>query len=404
MIRKNLIVFFVPPEKIVNGGILSIFSQCKETRKFYDLHRSEVVVCTYPGNETYKFNDLFPNNETVYNFDQIMHKWRKLDKVIFHIPETAVRIIGTVFNEKYRSFFQNINDVHLNIMTQNIELMRDPVEFAGLFKITPKITQTTAHDRYTTQFLSDKYQTPVHHLSVFNDKSQYINTPYDKKINLIIYSPDEHPEKSKIIDKLKSLERYEIREIRGLKYDEYKKLTTSAKFCISFGEGFDGYFLESFFSNSIGISVYNNDFFPDNSYSNLDSVFDSYKLMEKNLISMIKNLDDREKYTQYVKKVSSKLEKLYNHDRYLKKMERFYKGSYDILPQPGSAGAIIGKLAESKDNASEKAEFFRQELIKERTRNANIRKELANVISSRSWKITKPLRQISGVPRKTHRK
>lgn len=393
--RTNLIVFFIPPEKKVNGGIMSIFSQCKEARRFQKIHNAETVLCTYPGDETYGKNDLFENSEKIYSFDQIIEKWENPDRLMLHVPETGVRMINESFrNDKYKNYLKDAGDLHINVMNQNIELMREPVEFAELFRLTPKITQTTAHIRYTTQALSNKYQTPVHHLSVFIDPGQYKYMPYKEKENLIIYSPDESPAKNKIIDSINSLEGYETQEIVNIPYEEYKRLAAKAKFCITFGEGFDGYFIESFFSGSIGIAVYNDGFFPDESFLDLPTVFDSYDSMATNMVGIIKSLDNEQGFKALTEEGQKKIGKLYSQTTYLKKMENFYKANYDFVPEPGSASELIEKLVAEQDSLNDRLMEAKKRLGQEQQTTQRLKTDILNLLNSRSWKITKPLRKV----------
>ncbi len=395
-VRQNLIIFFVPPQKIVNGGILSIFSQAMEARRFKNLHRSTVLVCTYPDNETYGRNDLFDNDERVYSFDQVITKWRHPRRVLFHIPETAVIRVSQVLQKKYSSYLGSIGQIHVNVMAQNINLMPSPASFADLFRITTKITQTTAHDKYTTQELSNNYQTPVHHLSVFVDKSQYKRSSYKEKENLILYSPDKHPDKEKVLATLKSLKDFEVREIKDLTYNEYKDRIRRAKFCITFGEGYDGYLVESYLSGSIGVAVFNEKFFPNKDFLSLPSIFKSYDSMKSKLVQTIKWLDNEQAYASCVTAGAVIVEKIQSYDRYIQKMKKFYLEKYDFWPEPGTFIHMIAELATEKaridEELSRELSELNRTLAKERTKSKDIQTTLEYILNSLSWKLTRPLR------------
>lgn len=399
MAKSRLIVYFVPPEKIVNGGVMSVFSQCKEARRFYDIHGSEVVLSVYPGRETYGKNDLFPNNETVYSFDQIVRKWPKLESLMLHIPECGVIASEKVLRSDYFDYVTSVGSLHINVMTQNIKLMPPQMDFARLFRLTPNITQTTAHSKYTTQELSDNYQTPVHHLSVYVDHSQYRHPAYKQKHNLILYSPDDNQYKETVLKALKGLKSYELKEVRGLRFEDYKKLTADAKFCITFGEGFDGYFVESFLSGGIGLAVYNELFFPNAGFSELPSVFRDYPAMVKNIAKVIKGLDNIEAFEACSTQGAAKIEELYKFDIYIKKMEAFYRSHYDLKPTNAplihslfelldSKDAEIGRMAESEKSLTLHLQRTQTELAKKESL-------LNDVINSKSWKLTRPLRGIN---------
>jgi hypothetical protein len=278
--------------------------------------------------------------------------------------------------------------------------MPRPAVIAKLFFITPNVTQTTAHIRYTTQELSNKYQTPVQHLSVFIDPGQYRKVPYKDKENLIIYSTDRNPYREKVVETLSgSLNGYKVQGIRNLSYDAYKEIAAKAKFCLTFGEGFDGYFIESFFSGGIGLAVYNNDFFPDKSFMNLPSVFSSYDSLAKNLVKTINSLDNEQAFNEVVDEGYRKIGEIYSYDKYLSKMESFYKKNFDFLPQQNSESELLKDLFESFDEKDQtrkqQLENVESQLAEERDKNKHLKSEIKNLHNSRSWKITGPLRKVT---------
>lgn len=387
---------------------MSIFSQCKESRRFSHLHNSDVVVCVYPGFETYRRNDLFKNSEKIYSFEEIIRSWVKPKRLLLQMPENSINVIMSALNtSKYAEYVEQVNHVHVNVMTQNIELIKPVPEFANLFLLSPYVTQTTAHKKYATQELSNNYHTPVHHLSVFNDKSQYDVVPFENKEDLIVYSPDHHPLKEKIIEKIESSEKYKTQEIRGLTYDKYKKLVGRAKFCLTFGEGFDGYFIESYFSGSIGLSVYNDRFFPEESFKKLPSVSDSYESMLKSLDQTLALLDNPKAYNECVADALEKIDRANNEVDYLKKMERFYKKDYDYLPEPIESAEIISCVVREKREKSELADELQAKIVelsrslqKERECSQKNKSMLDSILNSRSWRVTVPLRYLN---KSTHR-
>jgi hypothetical protein len=76
-------------------------------------------------------------------------------------------------------------------------------------------------------------------------------------------------------------------------------LISRAFFTITFGEGMDGYFLQPAVVKSIGVAVYNDNFFPDRSWLNLDNVFENYDDLSKNIIKFIEFYSQNsEKYVE----------------------------------------------------------------------------------------------------------
>lgn len=347
---KNLIIYFVPEKMIVNGGVLSIFSQAKESRRYKDLHTSKSFICTYPGTVSYKNNSLFENDEMIYSFDQIVKKYPNPDSLMLHIPECAIMVSLPFLTGKFYEYLINTK-LHINVMTQNIELLPGMKDFSYLFNLTKKVTQTTAHSRYTTQTLSDKYMTPIHHMSVYLDENQYTKTPFSNKRDLILYSPDSNPYKDKILDTLAKSGLYELVEIEGLKYQDYKNLISEAKYCISFGEGFDGYFVEPYLSGSIGISVYNDVFFPNEEWRKEPFVFESFEEINSNLLSTLKTYKNKNVYDSTSKAARKLITKQYSFNKYLEKLESFYKKSYDIYPRINYS--MVNEINYTKDNKIE---------------------------------------------------
>lgn len=393
---SKLIIFLVPPEKIVNGGVMSIFSLCKETRGLRSVHGSEVVVCTYIGYPTYATNDLFANKEHVYDFDEIINKFPDIKELVIHVPELAIQKLYTGL-EKYESYISTLLALHINILNQNIRYMPEYFHIGRLYKFTKNITQTTAHDKYSTQDFSDRFGLPLKHLSVFIDKNQYIFKTFSQKRPLISYSPDKHPYKQKVLDTIAEANpEFELREIKNISYEEYKKTISESKFVITFGEGFDGYFIESAFSGSVPIAVYNEDFFPAN-FRQLPTVYDSYESLIKNIGNDLTNLSSsQDDYLLTNKKLSKMLEKLYGSEIYRTKLKAFYEGSYDFLPRvdayPGLLSAEVISYEQRLDESKTIMKSLESEVKRSNEQVVKLERQLNELISSKSWKVTKPLR------------
>lgn len=346
---KNLIVFLVPPEKFTSGGIISIFSLCKETRLVCGAD-TNVVIAAYPGTESYKKNDLFDNDEIIYDFDEVVNKNTRLDTLTIHIPEYSV---GNVYQEldKRRLVLKKIAHVQINILNQNIQLMASEGDVASLLTLTDTVTQTTAHIKYTNQRLADKYSIPTHLFSVRIDPKQYHHTPYVNKKDIITISPDQHPYRDKIIQKLKDETSYEVIELENLTFEEYKKLVSRAKFTLTFGEGMDGYFIESLFSDSIGLTIYNETFFPSKEYAQLDNVYSDAETLHENIVTDITNWgSDKKQYTEVNKAATRLLLEIYGEDRFHENVRAFYNKEYSFTPSFESREAFLLKAIAEKDS------------------------------------------------------
>ena len=330
---KELVVFLTPGEMKMSGGVMSIFSLCETSRKL--LPNSTCIISTFPNGITYAKNNEFPNDEIVYRFSQIEKNCKKLKKLIIHIPEFFAHEFCKSLSKKDTKFLKSIKDLQINIMNQNIELMLEPAKIKDLYKFSSNITQTIAHDRYATQEVCDKWQIPTHLFSALWDMSKYRKREFNEKEKIIVLSPDYHKDKDKIVNKLKEkFNDWQFITVEKMKFAEYMNLISKALFIITFGEGFDGYFTQPSIVGSIGIAVYNNEFFPDNSWLNLSNVFENYEDMSENIVNFINDYSSNfQKYTELSVLNKKKHDEIYNFKQYEDNLRRFYEKKYDFLPQ-----------------------------------------------------------------------
>ena len=332
---KKLILFLIPsPDSaMINGGIMSIFSLCEESRR---INKDALCIISTPPHckYTYAKNDKFLNNENIYRFSQIVDNANNLDEMILHIPEYSADDFYNTQDEKDIEFLKSIKNLHINIMNQNIELMPEPEKLKDLYKLTNNITQTIAHDRYATQEVCDKWQIPTHLFSAYWDMTAYKTYPFEEKEKIIVLSPDWNEHKERIVEKLeKELPDWKLVTVNNMTYTEYMDLISRAFFTITFGEGFDGYFLQPPVVGSIGFGVYNNQFFPSENWLNFDNVFKSYDEMFENIVGIIKQLQsDKESYLLLSKQVKAEHDKLYSYDKFHNNLKRFYDKNYDFVP------------------------------------------------------------------------
>src|SRR5262249_38637 len=114
---------------------------------------------------------------------------------------------------------------------------------------------------------------PIHYLSWGLCPENFERVGYSSKQKLIVISPDAHNAKPEIVRKISAaLPDHKIIEIRNMTYRKYKSIIKSAKFTFTFGEGLDGYFVESIFSGGVAMAIFSERFFTAE-YRNLDGVF-----------------------------------------------------------------------------------------------------------------------------------
>lgn len=328
--RRNtdkLIVFLTPGHDIVCGGVISISSIYSETLKLWHIHKADAIMCTVPGDPVLLRYTKFENKNYIYRFSQFLSYFNNLKGLMIHVPEYAVAQFLNNLSIYERDRLSRIEKIHINIMIQNIDLM-PPVEYIERLKKIGMVTCTTAHEQYSTIELRKQLGVPLHYLFTYGSPEQYHRKKYHEKENLMIVSPDEHPEKSKILDLIACRHPdLKIQVIKGITYEEYKKTISNAKWALTFGEGLDGYFSETIFSGGISFAVYNNRFFTDD-FKSLKTVYKDFTTLAENICFDIHELDDNEKYTVYQNKQFEILNRIVISGNYKEKIKLFYNAEY----------------------------------------------------------------------------
>ena len=325
---KNLIVFLVPDVDIVGGGVMSINSIAKVTKELKKIHHSDVILCTVPSDKTFFKYTKFDCNFNIYRFEQLKKYFKKLENVIIHIPEIYVYPFLYFLKPEEELWLKSIKNSKLNILNQNMDLMPRPRYVNDYLKdMFNEITITCAHKKYCVPQLRTSYDASVHFFSTSN-LVNYKYIDYLKKEDLLLYSIDEHPMKQLILNRIKvNFPKMQMIEIKNMKYDEYLKKIGKAKWMITFGEGLDGYFVESLRSGTVAFSVYNPVFFDDH-YINLDNIYSNYNQMYENIVDDIKFFDNKKKYSEIVKKCNDIDKVIYNDGEYKENIKKYYLCEY----------------------------------------------------------------------------
>ena len=326
---EKLIIFLTPGEDIVNGGILSISSIFKESTRLKDIHGSEVIMCTIPGDPVLLKYTKFNNENYIFRFSQVISYFYNLKELIIHIPEYAISKFLYVLTNSYLPRLRKINKVHFNIMLQNIQLLPDRYKLCiNKLKEMGKVTCTTAHDQYSTLDMREKLGIPLHKLSTYVSPELYNKRDYKDKEDLMIISPDPHPQKIQVLNTIHNRLPYiKIQVIKDMSYEEYKNLISKAKWSLTFGEGLDGYFIETIFSGGISFAVDNQDFFTDD-FRSLRTVYKDYNSLIKNICFDIQYLDNEQEYNKYHEKQFKICSSYYNYTKYIENLKMFYKENY----------------------------------------------------------------------------
>jgi hypothetical protein len=177
--------------------------------------------------------------------------------------------------------------------------------------------------------MHDYYGIPFHHFSTSN-LTNYYYFPFEYKENLIVVSNDQNALKGKILEKIqKEHPGLLIKIVENMAYEEYKRFLGRAKWAITFGEGIDGYFVESIRSGAIPFAVYNKDFFTDR-FKNLPNVYLSYDEMYNNISEDLDELGQPHLFESLSNQLIELDKQEYNDEEYKDNVRRFYLGNYDI--------------------------------------------------------------------------
>jgi hypothetical protein len=331
---KKIIIFFVPGALLdtgidnISGGVLSIASLYEETKKLEKIHQSKCLMCTFPLEYLLLKHTRFENDITVYRLDLILKYFTDIEDLIIHIPEIFVHEFEIRLNKFEKYSLNKISNLHINILNQNIRLMPSKNEIDILRKYSKNITITTAHSKYSTLFFRNLYGVPLHFFSTFASPENYINTSYKQKKNLLLLSPDNAIKNSEIIQIIaQKLPHIKTQVIQNLKYDEYKELICEAKWCLTFGEGLDFYFIEPVFSGGVGFAIYNEQFFTSD-FKAINTIYNDYDKVIQNIVDDILYLDNEESYNALQQQQFNLCSKYYSYKNYKKNIELFYQGDY----------------------------------------------------------------------------
>lgn len=283
---EKLVIFLVPGQIELLGGIMTIFQACQISKEVYPdaLH----LIATFPGYFTYAKNNKFKNEEVVFRFSQIINNLNNVQELVLHIPEFyAARFIFDLSKSQIK-IFQKIKDLKINILNQNINFMPEYDLLKTLYQLTPNLSHSVGFEKFATQDIANQYRLPLYSMFSFLDLENCVVKEFDKKEKIILFSSDPHPMKNTILKILQeNLIDFRLKEIKNLTYEEFLEAIASAMFCISFGEGFDGFFIQPYYANSIGIAVYNNIFFPKEEIKEFPFIYENYEELAQNIVNDI---------------------------------------------------------------------------------------------------------------------
>jgi len=330
---KKLIVYLVPTVDSIGGGVMSICSLARVTKELPEVKDYAVMVATLPSCTTFNRFTMFEAGFDIFRFDQLRDYFTELEEIIIHIPEAFVLLFLLKLQPEDGAWLHRIKKTKINIMNQNIELMLRPRDIEMIKLFADEVTMTCAHRQYCSRQLRTSYDMSVHLFSASN-LVKYDFVPYKEKKDLLLYSPDSNPFKGQVLETIrKAFPKLEMREIRNLSYKEYLKAIAEAKWVITFGEGIDGYFMESARSGAIPFSVWNYLFFND-SFDGLENIYESYNMMLMKIVDDMKRLDNERNYTELNRKLRDVDRREYDDEIYKENIRQYYLGNYTWPIEP----------------------------------------------------------------------
>jgi hypothetical protein len=336
---ERMTVFFTVARDAIAGGMLSIDRFVQKSLTLKTVHNSEIVLSGIPTGNKALPHSLFKDSLPMTDFELLVRETDP-DHVTLMVPECSIPLFVAEMLPKTRSWLQTRRHLHINVMNQNNDLLPEPSLYFKLFELTPHVTMTTAHVRYTTQQLADTYQSPVRLLTPF--LPDFVRSGFETKKKVILYSPDSDItedfaySKEDILWTMKEkLPDYTFREIRDIHFEQYKILISEAMFTITFGEGFDGFFLEPFLSDSIAFAVFNKTFFPED-FADAPTVYSSWEEFMIRLPDDIKRLErEGDFYKAVQNKTESLIKRFISDELSLQNLKDFYLGRFEYLPEKG---------------------------------------------------------------------
>lgn len=320
--NDNVIIFFNIMKEIISGGMLSIdrFTiKAAETMK--DI---TVIQSGLPLDYAIIENPFFEYSVQPISFRYLINEIRP-KKLLLNIPEVFLGNFIDDLNDNDISWLQSILDFRINILNQSDKLMPSKYYIEKARELcTNNLTITAAHQRYCTKEKEKIYQCPIHLLTPFLPDFDFKTYEYKEKI--IIFSPDVNTFKESIKNQLKQkLPDFKFITISKMKLDEYKKLISKAMFTITFGEGYDGYFIEPALSGSITFAVYNDLYFPKN-LGKLDTLYSSWDELQEHIIEdIIDYSNNSEKYNMVSSSIRNEVKKFTNNDLSYRDLNELYK-------------------------------------------------------------------------------
>ena len=329
--KKELVVFFIPGFEGVTGGVLQIYSLHRLTRETICNEYRDAIICwlPVPRNSWYKYKFAgFDNNVVVHSLEMLLSAIDSDCKLLFHIPEFRAPCFCNYLGWERIKKLRDEHALKVNILNQNIERLPDVEFFSRLKQIIPDLTCTVGNPAWASTQERKLLGVPLHVLPTWYYPDNAPWQPFETKSNLMIVSPDANPNRELVLTALRdALPDLTIKVITGLKYEQYLELERSAKWSLTFGEGFDGYFYGPVLRGGISFAVRNGTFdLP--GFENCRTLYPSYESMAQNIVDEILKLDNKQSYEAFNLSIRMPITKVFSQDHTANALTAFYKGEW----------------------------------------------------------------------------
>ncbi len=329
---RKLVIFLSPGTDRVSGGMISITSIFNETVRLRNQIGADAIMCIVPGDPPMIRYSKFDNRNFLYDLFQVLSYFTRLERVMIHVPEYTVGKVADTIATKLALKLHKITDVHFNILLQNVWFCPSRKDVDSLRQFG-KVTCTIAHRNYS-DYAENLLGVHPRYISWYVSLQDYDKPNFQKKSNIIIVSHDAHPRKEEIVHHLRSMiPNMDVRLVKNIHYSDYRKLVASAKWTLTFGEGLDGYFLETVFSGGVSFAVYNSEFFTED-FKGFRTVYDSWDTLISRICEDIRELDDPRKYASYNRELYRICDTYYNPQTYRKSIQEFYATEWNGSNKP----------------------------------------------------------------------
>jgi hypothetical protein len=352
----DLVIFFNLAYDTIGGGMLSINRFAAASARLGRELGFDVLVSGIPLEENVVDYSMFESAAPMIAFSDIAARLRPR-KVVLHLPEYSIPVFLDQLTDEELRWMKSRPHLRLNILDQNHDLLPGREVIERLRDISDDVTLTTAHVGYTSARTASETDCPVSLLTPFLPNC--LRVPFDEKEMTIAVSPDPGPmepeeiRKQVILDSLtRSLPRYRLVTVENMPLEAYKRLAAQARFTVTFGEGYDGYFVESFLSGSVAFAVYNDRFFPDE-FRTAPTVYSSWQELRGKIVADIRTLEaNGERYRSVQQSTERTIRRYANDELSMANLRDFYDRKFIHVPEVFRRDPSYSKRSDAMDALS----------------------------------------------------